>query len=522
VAQTVPGLLAVRAAAEPDHVAIETYGVGSLTLREWWRRSTALAAGLLDRGVSRGARVVLHFGVPDWIDFAVAYCGVQLAGGVPVPCADRLATAEVRYIVEHCAASGVLHAAGAPVPPPERGWSATLAEVTGPHGGLPTGGLPTGGLPTGGLPAGAGLADVPVRPGDPAQLIYTSGTTGRPKAVQASHANLTFGAATHPNRRRLGHSRHFLHAFPIGTNAGQTMLINALDARPTALTLPRATPMRFAQLAERYAVGSVFVVPALAIELLGSGALDRHDLSAVVLFGSTAAALPPAVAAALAGRLPGATIVNYYTSTEAAPAQLAMVFDPARPDSVGRAAGGELAVRDEAGHPVPAGQPGEVWLRAPFPRSYYRDEAASRATFQGGWVRMGDLGRLDPDGYLYLVDRDQDVIKSGADKVSTLQVEAALYEHPAVAEAAVVGVPHPVLGMAVAAAVVPRAGLGPDSRAELATDRLRGFLVDRLARHELPAQVILVDRLPRNPAGKVLKRELRERFGEGLNERFSA
>jgi long-chain acyl-CoA synthetase len=492
---TVPGLLAARAALEPEHVAIEVPGVASLTLAAWQHRSATLAAGLRDRGLPRGARVLLHFGVPDWVDFAVAYVGVQRAGGVPVPCSDRLAPAEVRYLLDDCSAAGILRGAGVPaVQPSGAGWSATVGEACEPY-------------ELSGIRPGD--AEPPVRASDPAQILYTSGTTGRPKGVVASHANLTFGAATHPRRRRLGHSKHFLHAFPIGTNAGQTMLVNALDARPTALALPRATPMRFAALAQQRAVGSLFVVPALAIELLGSGALDRHDLSGVALFGSTAAALPPAVATALAARLPNATIVNYYTSTEAAPAQLAMVFDAARPDSVGRAAGGELAVRDKHGQPVPAGEPGEVWLRSPYPRSYLGDDAATRATFRDGWVRMGDVGRLDADGYLYLVDRDQDVIKSGADKVSTIQVEAALHEHPRVAEAAVLGVPHPVLGTAVAAVIVPRPGSEP---AELGVEVLRGFLLDRLARHELPSRVLLVDRLPRNAAGKVLKRELRERF----------
>src|SRR6266545_2464157 len=221
--------------------------------------------------------------------------------------------------------------------------------------------------------------------------------------------------------------------------------------RPPTATSPGGT--------NAHRAGTVFVVPSMAIDLLNSGAHRRHDLSGVLLLSSSAAALPPAVAAALAEAFPDATLVNYYTSTEAAPAETTMVLDPTRPGSEGRPTNpGDLAVLDEAGDPVPAGAVGEVWLRSPTaPRAYHGDPDGSAATFRRGWVRMGDLGHLDEEGYLFLVDRDGDVITSGGLKVSTLQVEAALYEHPAVAEAAVLGVPHPVLGSAVAAAVVPRA-----------------------------------------------------------------
>jgi acyl-CoA synthetase (AMP-forming)/AMP-acid ligase II len=474
---TVPAALAARAALDPQRVATETHGVDALTFAGWDRRATAVAAGLVARGLGRGDRVALHFGARSWVDFAVAYCGVLRAGGVAVPCSDRLAPAEFRHVLTHSGAIAVLHAGdGAPAEGPR--WSATVADV-----------------------ALTAPTDLPaVRPSDPAQILYTSGTTGRPKGVAASHANLTAGFATNPRRRPLAHSTHFLHAFPIGTNAGQTMLLNALDARAAALTLPQFTPNRFARLIEAQRIGTVFLVPAMAIELLASGALDRHDTSSVHLVGSTAAALPPAVASALARAFPAATVVNYYTSTEAAPAQTSMIFDPERPDSVGRAIGGNLMIADAGGRPLPPGEPGEVWLRAPYPRTYHGERDASREVFRGGWVRMGDIGRLDGDGYLYLVDRHQDVIKSGAYKISTLQVEAALHEHPAVREAAVVGIPHPVLGSVVAAALT--------TRATVTRTELRAFLADRLADHELPARVITLDTLPRNAAGKVLKREL--------------
>jgi acyl-CoA synthetase (AMP-forming)/AMP-acid ligase II len=339
------------------------------------------------------------------------------------------------------------------------------------------------------------------QPDDLALLIYTSGTTGRPKGVAATHANLTYGCGR--RLRPFAHSRHLVHAFPIGTNAGQVMLLNALDAHPAVVSPARFTPARFARTIERYAAGTVFLVPAMAVELLNAPAAQEHDLSSVVLLGSAAAPLPGAVAARLAKAFPNATIANYYTSTEAAPAQTVMLYDPAHPGSVGRAidGGGVRIAAAGSGAPVGPGEVGEVWLRSPAaPRAYFGDAEASGEVFKAGWIRMGDLGRLDADGYLYLVDRGGDTVKSGGFKVSTLRVEEAIYEHPAIIEAAVVGVPHPVLGTELAAVVV--------TREPVPRERLRRFLLDRLAPHEVPARVVQAASLPRNAGGKVDKRAL--------------
>src|SRR6266545_2129447 len=483
-ALTVVDLLAARAATDPDRVAILLPDGRGLTCREWEERATAVAHGLRARGVRRGDRVGLLFGGVDWIGYAVAYCATQKAGGVAVPLSEKLAPAQLRELLAHCGAMGLVSGAHTQ-PPAVDVWSVPVDALDGgdpaPH------------------PATVG-------PDDVAQIVYTSGTTGRPKGVAATHGNLTWGYERAPRQRRFAHSDVFLHAFPIGTNAAQTMLMYALAAHPTALCMPAFDSEGFAALIEEHRAGTVFVVPSMAIDLLNSGAHRRHDLSGVLLLSSSAAALPPAVAAALAEAFPDATLVNYYTSTEAAPAETTMVLDPTRPGSVGRPTNpGDLAVLDEAGDPVPAGAVGEVWLRSPTaPRAYHGDPDGSAATFRRGWVRMGDLGHLDEEGYLFLVDRDGDVITSGGLKVSTLQVEAALYEHPAVAEAAVLGVPHPVLGSAVAAAVVPRA--------EVTVEELRAFLQDRLGRHQIPTRMAVVAALPRTELGKVVKREVRELF----------
>ncbi|WP_431906795.1 AMP-binding protein [Nonomuraea jabiensis] len=472
-----PDLLTSRAATDPDHTALIVAGQGSLTLAEWDERSTAAARAL--PGPLKGERVALVFGAREWLDYAVSWMAVLKAGGVAVPLPDRLAPPELAYMIEDCGATTVVHGGGNPALPPGPAAVSWKELLSGPA-----------------------VREETATP-DPlslAQILYTSGTTGRPKGVAATHANLT-SPPVHPKRRPFAHSRHLVHAFPIGTNAGQVMLLHSLTAAPAVVTLPLFTPARFAALIEEYAAGTVFVVPAMAAELLNARVQDRHDLSSVLLLGSAAAALPPSVAAGLTTAFPNATVANYYTSTEAAPAQTIMIYDPDRPGSLGRAAGGSrLRIANADGTPVAPGETGEVWLRAAaHPRAYYG--SGEDSAFQDGWVRMGDLGRLDDEGYLYLVDRESDVIKSGAFKVSTIQVESALHEHPAVADASVFGVPHPVMGTAVAAAVV---ATGP-----LALSDVRAFLSTRLAGHELPTVLLTLDALPRNAAGKVIKRELR-------------
>ncbi|WP_405455320.1 acyl--CoA ligase [Streptomyces sp. NBC_00101] len=477
-------VLAHRAALDPGRTALHNGG-SSLDFGSWQRRSTALAAGLLARGLRPGDPVGLWYGSTRWTEYAVAYCAVLRAGGVAVPLSDRMAPAAAAHVLSDCRAVAVLHAPGGPPPRlPEGVWAAPgdLIEAE----------------------AGEKAPDIaPPAPGASAQYLYTSGTTGLPKGVRATHANLAHGCTLDERRRPLRHSRTFLHSFPIGTNAGQTMLVNCLNAAATGVAAPQFTPLRFARLIEEHTVGSVFLVPATAIELLASPALSRCDLSSVRLVGSTAAALPQPVALRLSQVFEGAQIVNYYTSTEAAPAQITLLFDPGRPGSPGLpAALDQLRITDRDGRPVPAGEAGEIWLRSPAsPRSYLGPQENGADVFQGRWVRMGDLGMLDDDGYLHLLDRERDVVKSGAYKVSTIQVENALHAHPEIADAAAFGIPHPVLGSVVAAVVVPRHG-EPD------VPGLRSFLLDRLAAHELPARFLFRDTLPRNEGGKVLKREL--------------
>jgi len=431
---------------------------------------------------------------------------VHKAGGVAVPLPRTQPEAELARLLADCGASGVIYdgtvvydgttAAPSAGALPAGAWTAAAAELAAADPG-----------------PDPGPVDVEVRPTDLAQILYTSGTTGRPKGVAATHANLTYGCGR--RRRPFAHSRHLVHAFPIGTNAGQVMLLNALDAHPAVVSPARFTPARFARTIERYAAGTVFLVPAMAVELLNAPVVQEHDLSSVVLLGSAAAPLPGAVAARLAKAFPNATIANYYTSTEAAPAQTAMLYDPSRPDSVGRAIdGGDVRVAAAgSGEPVAPGEVGEVWLRSPaVPRAYFGDAEASGDVFKAGWIRMGDLGRLDADGYLFIVGRKKEMVVRGGMNIYADDVEAVLQAHPDVVEAAVVGIPHEVLGEDIAAYVVVRPG------ATLSTADLQGFASERLADYKVPRRVHYLAALPRNPGGKVLKAKLRDEtdWGEPL------
>jgi acyl-CoA synthetase (AMP-forming)/AMP-acid ligase II len=482
-AVTVPALLQARAAADPDRLAMRVAGGGSLTFAQWHRRSGRVARHLLDRGIEVGSRVGLVFDGAHWTDYAVAYCGAQRVGAVPVPVSHLAATAEMEYALTSCSASLVvsgdprLSVPGAP--------QASFEELTRDAAEPPP---------------------ILAQPGDLAQIIYTSGTTGKPKGVGASHANLTFGCRLAPSYRLFGHSSYLIHAFPIATNAGQMMLLNAIVAHPAAIALERFDADRFCRIIEEYSVGTVFLVPGMAIDLINSKAFERHDLSSAVVVASSGSALPQSVALSLTEIFPKATVFNSYTSTEAMPAQLMLIVDPHEPESAGFAVGNiNIRIGAEDGSPLPAGEIGTVWLRCPAaPRFYFAAPEDSAEIFRDGWVRMGDVGYLDDEGRLFLVDRESDVVEVGAMKVSTAEVESVLQEHPHVREAAVFGVPHPVMGAMISAAVV----LDEDG----SMPPVRSFLRERLAPHKVPVRWLAVDRLPRNQMGKVVKAELRERL----------
>ena len=494
--RTIPAVLAARAIEQPDRTALLLDGARGLTLAEWERRARRVAHRLPDLGVGPGDRVGLWFGGGGWIDYAIGYCAVLWAGGVAVPLSGQLPTGRIRERLDHCGATALLHASDLdparldPVDLP----TATVADLSG--------NAPDSAPDSAPAYRTAGPA-VPSDPDRPAEILYLSGSE-RPRGVTATHANLTFDHPARDDEPPFGRPGHVLCCVPVGCLAGQSMLVRALTGQATVLLVSRFEPDSVGRLVADHRVRAAMLVPSMATELCDAGTHLRHDLSTVTWVGSGSAPLLPARVTALRTLFPNATLVDHYGSTESAPAGTRMVVDPDRPGSVGRPTDqAEVRIADRRGDPLEPGQVGEVWLRSPAPaRAYHADARATARTFARGWTRTADLGYLDPDGYLYLVGRRADVIRSGGLKVSARQVEAALFEHPAVAEAAVVGVPHPVVGQLVTAAVVVRHDAAPGD--------LREALRGRLADYELPVRVLVVDSLPRDEVGRVDRDQVRE------------
>lgn len=480
---TIPGLLSERAQTDPHHVALVVHEGPALTYAEWDRRSDEVARGLIGRGVRPGDRVALFFDNAHWIDYAAAYVGVHKSGAVAVPVSPRFRPAELAAALGHAEVSLVVVPNDLPVDAGEFA-TITLDELA--------------------LAAGDGDAPDRAREDDLAEIIYTSGTTSDPKGVACTHRNLLVhdlppDAPTPPV---------FLHAFPVGTNAGQECLRMPLRRTATGVVLRAFDPDVLCAAVGEHRVRRLQLVPSMAQLIVDSGAAAQHDVSSVARVILSSAPAPADLWGRLASAFPNASLFNAYALTEGGAARTLARFDPARPSSVGRPVGEtELRVVDEAGDDVETGATGEVWLRRPCAphREYYRNAAATAAAFAGDWLRTGDAGYVDVDGELHLVDRLKDVIICGGLNVSSLDVERALTAHPAVAEAAVFGVPHTVLGQDVAAAVVLREDAGVRS--------LQSFVRERLAEHKVPHRIFIVDALPRNESGKVVKRELRERFG---------
>ena len=342
------------------------------------------------------------------------------------------------------------------------------------------------------------------------RLMYTSGTTGRPKGVMITHANLAWKNYAHI--AELGFSDA-----DVGLACGPLYHVGALDLVTTTMIAVGATTIlhrvfdaaRVVDEIERSRVTTVWTAPAMVRAILDLPRLDRRDLSSVRVLIAGGEKMPVPYIERLRRAFPSAWFADAYGLTETVSGDTFLDREStlSKLGSVGRPCQYlELDIWDEQGASLPSGERGEIVLRGPKVfKGYWRDPEATSAAFAGGWFHTGDIGVLDDDGYLYIVDRLKDMIVSGGENIASSEIERVLYEHEAVVEAAVVGRPDDRWGEVPVAYVVLHA------ERTATPDELVEHCRRQLARFKVPKQVLRVDVLPRNPSGKVLKRELRNR-----------
>ena len=471
------GLLREHMALRMERPMLRVPGVGAMTYGDMDARSAWAAGWLSTQGVAPGDRVVAQ--VPKSVDAVALYLGVLRLGAVYVPLNTAYTEAEVEWFVGDAEPAVVARGAGA------------LAE--GLAGALPCHGVAACG------------------PDDLAALVYTSGTTGRPKGAMLTHGNLASNALTLNEAWAFRPTDVLLHALPIFhvhglmvalhtamLSACELIFLERFDAAEVLACLPEATVM--------------MGVPTYYSRLMALDGFDAAACNRIRLLVSGSAPMTAALHRSVADST-GCEVLERYGMSEA----LMITSNPYNgsrvPGTVGPALPGiEVRVWDDDGR-APPGQAGMVQVRGPSvgPGYWRRPDATAESRTEDGWFITGDIGRLDDQGRLTLEGRAGDMIISAGLNIYPVEIEQALDAHPAVAESAVVGLEHPDLGEAVTAFVVAEHDVGsdPDEQAS----GLAGVL-DDLARFKHPKRYVIVDELPRNAMGKVLKAELRTRYAD--------
>ncbi|MET7761372.1 fatty acyl-CoA synthetase [Streptomyces sp. NPDC005393] len=501
-------LLSRTAARLPDRTAVVHGGLRQ-TYAELDAVVSRTAGALAARGVAKGDRVVLF--ARNSHGYVVAYFALARLGAVSVPVNFMLTPPEVAYVLDHSGAVGVI--AGADLLDTTE---AALTQAAPPRlvlraaigGAQKTGWEELAAL---GEERGHPVPEPALHDDDPVQLLYTSGTESRPKGAVMTSRNLVAQYLTAIVDGGMSADDVEIHALPLYHCAQlHAFLTPDIYLGATSVILPAPDPAALLATIEAERVTKLFAPPTVWISLLHHPEFTERDLSSLRKGYYGAAAMPVPVLAELRRRLQGLALYNFYGQTEMSP--IATVLGPAdqerKAGSAGRAAlNVETRVVDEDDRPVPPGTVGEITHRGPHTLfGYWRDPERTAEAFRGGWFHSGDLGVMDEEGYLTVVDRKKDMVNSGGENVSGREVEEVIHAHPAVTEAAVFGVPHPYWIEAVTAVVVVEPGrrVGAEDIVAHCRERLAGFKV--------PKYVALAESLPKNPSGKILKRQLRDDY----------
>jgi len=527
-----------------------------VSFAEHFQIVAGLARTLIDRfGVQPGDRVAIAMrNLPEWV---MAFWASIAAGAVVVPLNAWWTGAELAYGLSDSGTTVVFvdeerrervlpHLADFPdlrsivvcceEPGPDGGRRPAQGSTVERPGGVAVPVVPFGEL-TAALPAGSTLPDVAIEPDADATIFYTSGTTGRPKGAVGTHRNSVsnlmnlFFVSTVGSLRRTGpvadvasgvQNANLLSVPLFHATGCHAVLVTNTAAGGKLVMMHHFDPERALELIERERITIFGGVPAMVMQVIDSPNFAKRDTSSVKSISYGGAPCPPDLVRRIKEHFPGGAPGNGYGLTETSAMTTMNAGDDyvRKPDSVGPPAPVcDVAVVPEeyAGEEPPADQAvdpertGELWIKGPnVVRGYWNRPTETALSFTKGWLHTGDVARIDEEGFVHIVDRAKDMIIRGGENVYCVEVEAALFEHPAVADCAVIGVPHPVLSEEVGAVVVLRPG------EDVGADELARFVSERLAAFNVPSRFwFRAEPLPRNPAGKVLKRELRtELLGE--------
>ena len=499
--------LAAAARSHPDTDVIFDSVVhdDKATLGELFEESCRVACGLVGFGIEPGDVVALQ--IPNRRECLVAHAAVWLAGAVLLPIVPIYGPREVSFILHRSSAKAFIVAETSG----KRDIGAILTateEVKTLSHRFVVGDAPTSAVPYSALVASreSEFRPTSIEPSHRCLLIYTSGTTAEPKGVQHSHAGMLAEIRSIDQMRTASDPLSNLSVFPSGHVAGVLNIIRILTNPATSVVMDAWDPARAARLISKHEIRASAGAPIHLGQILSAAQQDRLDLSSLAEYTTGAAG----VAAALIRRADEIGIRAYrsYGSTEHPTVSIGDPDDPLdrRAETDGRLTPGtEVLIVDDEGTPVPAGGDGEILTRGPELFLGYLDSDRRGAGHDDGWFRTGDVGRLDPDGFLTITDRKKDIIVRGGENLSSREIEDVIVTHPAVTDAAAIGMPEDVYGERVCAFVVLRPGDRFTVR-----DAVEHFAECGLALVKTPERIIAVAELPRTAGGKVQKHLLRD------------
>ncbi len=505
---TIPYLLKRAAFKHPDKEAIVSEK-GRWTYAQWEANANKRAQAFAGRGIKKGDRVATIF--LNGNEVLETYLALMKLGAVIVPLNVRLAPGELQYIIEHSGASSII--LSDEFESPIREIKNDLQNVK--QYFMSGGDVQEDMIPLEDIYHGEPDKDPSeaLDEKDTACILYTAGTTGRPKGVLLSHRNCVWGAVNIAFNVNLEPEYRVLLVFPLYHAAAFIILIGNLFLGCTNVILKTFDPRRVMELIGEEKINRMTFPPTVWNFILQLPDLEKYDTLSVRAISSGAESMPLETKKKLLDLFPSGALGETYGMTESS--ATITTLDPKdvirKMASVGKPfVNVEIRLVDDEGNDVPVGEVGEILARGPnIMEGYYKEPEATARALKDGWLYTGDLGKLDAEGFLYIVDRKKDMIITGGENIFPREIEEVLYAHPKILEAAVIGLPDPDWGEKVHAVIALKEGVN------LTGQEVIDYCKSRIAGFKKPKSVEFVDKLPRSAAGKVLKRILRKRNYSG-------